>query len=116
MKDNYGDVGKTYTAPWGLLDQERNPLIGASARTATPTTSMTKVPSTVKTTVATTIQTTVQTTVTTPSPEPTTLQTTVQTAAPTALPTAAPTKSPGFEAVLAGAGLLIALAWSVRKE
>jgi hypothetical protein len=116
MKDNYDNVGKTYTAPWGLLDQERNPLIGASTRTATPTTSATKVPTSVKTTVATTMQTTVQTTVATPAPEPTTLQTTVQTAAPTALPTTAPTKSPGFEAVLAGAGLFIALAWSVRKE
>ena len=116
MKDNYGDVGKTYTAPWGLLDQERNPLIGANVRTVTPTTTATTVPTTVKTTVATTVQTPVQTTETTPTPEPTTLQTLVQTLPPTALPTAAPTKSPGFEAVLAGAGLLIALAWSVRKE
>ncbi|MFA5269773.1 MAG: DUF3821 domain-containing protein [Methanoregula sp.] len=112
MKDNYGDVGKTYTAPWGLLDQERNPIIGAYTRTASPTTSATTVPTTVKTTVATTIQTTV----TTPTPEPTTVQTTAPTTPPTAVPTTAPTKSPGFEAVLAGAGLLIALAWSVRKE
>jgi len=61
MKDNYGDVGKTYTSSWGLLDQERNPLIGVNTRTATPTTAATSKPTTIKTTVPTTIQTTVTT-------------------------------------------------------
>ena len=112
MKDNYGDVGKTYTSSWGLLDQERNPLIGVNTRTATPTTAATSKPTTIKTTVPTTIQTTV----TTPPTVITTLPTTLPTTAPTAVPTAAKTKSPGFESVLAGAALLIALAWSVRKD
>jgi hypothetical protein len=113
MMDNYGNVGKTYTASSSLLDQERNPLIGTYhtytvTRTATPTT----VPTTVKTTVATTVPTTVITT----TAAPTTIATATPTAPPTALPTAAATKSPGFESVLAGAALLLALAWSVRKE
>jgi hypothetical protein len=112
MKDNYGDVGKTYTSPSGLLDQERNPLIGANTRTATPTTVATSKPTTVKTTVPTTVQTTV----TTPPTVITTAPTAPPTTAPTALPTAATTKSPGFGSVLAGASLLIALAWFVRKE
>ena len=112
MKDNYGDVGKTYTSSWGLLDQERNPLIGVNTRTATPTTAATSKPTTIKTTVPTTAQTTV----TTPPTVITTLPTTLPTTAPTAVPTAAKTKSPGFESVLAGAALLIAPAWSVRKD
>ena len=48
MKDNYGDAGKTYTAYSSLLDQERNPLIGAYTRTATTTVLVTPVPTTVK--------------------------------------------------------------------
>jgi hypothetical protein len=112
MKDNYGDVGKTYTQSWGLLDQERNPLIGVYTRTAAPTTVTTKVPTTVKTAAPTTVLTTVAT----PVAELTTPPTATPTALPTVLPTATKTKSPGFEAVLAGAALLIALAWSVRKE
>jgi hypothetical protein len=116
MKDNYGDVGKTYTASWGLLDQERNPLIGVNTRTATPTTSKTAVPTTVKTSVATTVPSTVPTTVVTTTAAPTAIATAPPTAPPTAIPAATKTKSPGFEPVLAGAALLIALAWSVRKE
>jgi len=114
MKDNYGETGKTYTASWGLLDQEKNPLIGTNTRTASTTTAATSAPTTVKTTVPATVLTTVTT------PAATTVLTTVATAppteAPTAVPTAKQTKSPGFEPVLAGAALLIALAWSVRKE
>jgi hypothetical protein len=116
MKDNYGDVGKTYTAPWGLLDQEQNPLISANTRTATPTTSRTPVPTTVKTAAATTIPTTVPTTVVTTTAAPATIATAAPTAPPTAIPAATTAKSPGFEPVLAGAALLVALAWSVRKE
>jgi hypothetical protein len=113
MKDNYGDVGKTYTASSSLLDQERNPLIGTYhtytvTRTATPT----PVPTTVKTPVPTTVPTTVMTT----TAAPTTIATATLTTPPTDIPTAAATKSPGFESVLAGAALFIALAWSVRKE
>lgn len=115
MKDNYDQTGKTYTAAWGLLDQERNPLIGSSTRTAATTTVATSVPTTVKTTVPTTTVTPV-TTLTTETATPATTLATVP-AATTAVPaTAVPTKSPGFAPVLAGAALLIALAWSVRKE
>jgi hypothetical protein len=112
MKDNYPEIGKTITAGSGLLDQERNPLIGVYTQTAAPTTFTTKVP----TTVPTTLPTTVPTTVTTPTTVITIPPTASPTAIPTALPTATKTKSPGFEAVLAGAALLIAVVWSVRKE
>jgi hypothetical protein len=108
MKDNYPESGKTYTAGWGMLDQDTNPLISVNTHTTTPTTEVTSTPTTVKTMVATTMPTTV----TTPFVEATTLLPT-----PSVVPaTATQTKSPGFEAVLAGAALLIALAWSVRKE
>jgi Domain of unknown function (DUF3821) len=116
MKDNYGQSGKTYTNSWGLLDQERNPLIGVNTRTAFPTT----VATSPRTTAKTPVPTTVKTPVITPTPEPTTLPTTLLTTVPAAPPTtqpvAAATKSPGFEGVLAGAALLLALAWSMRKE
>jgi len=112
MKDNYGYSGKTYTGTAGLLDQEQNPLISANTGTTVPTAAVTSVPTSVPTTVATTVQTTVTTpatTLTTPPAVPPTLP-------PTVPVTAAPTKSVGFEPVLAGAALLLALAWSVRKE
>jgi len=112
MKDNYGYSGKTYTGTAGLLDQERNPLIGVYTHTAAPTTVTTKVPTTVKTATPTTVQTTI----TTPPTVITIPPTAPPTAQPTALPAATKTKSPGFEAVLAGAALLLALAWIVRKE
>jgi hypothetical protein len=112
MKDNYPEIGKTYTPGSGILDQERNPLIDVNTRTATPTTVVTSVPTTVKTTVVTTVPTPV----TTPPAELTTLPTAPPTASPTAVPTPIKTKSPGFEFILAGTALLLALAWSVRKE
>lgn len=108
MKDNYPVSGKTYTPDWGILDQDTNPLISVNTHTTTPTTIVTSAPTTVKTTVATPVPTTVTTPaveVTTPLPTP-----------PVIPATATQTKSPGFEPVLAGAALLIALAWSVRKE
>jgi hypothetical protein len=112
MKDNYPVRGKTYTAPSGLLDQERNPLISVSTRTTAKTTVATSAPTTVKTTVVTTVPTTV----TTPPTELTTLSTSPPTAFPTSLATATKTKSPGFEVVLAGCALLLALVWSIRKD
>ncbi|RPI39125.1 MAG: DUF3821 domain-containing protein [Methanoregulaceae archaeon] len=111
MKDNYDVVGKTYTDASSLLDQERNPLIGLSTTTTTRTIVTTSAPTTVKTTGATTVPTTIATLTTEPTPFPT-----APPASPTALPTAAQTQSPGFGSLLAGAALLLALAWSVRKE
>ena len=111
MKDNYNVPGKTYTESSGLLDQERNPLIGVYTTTPKPTTAATIAPTTVKTTVVTTLQTPVATPTAEPTPVPT-----APPASLTVPSTAAPTKSPGFEPALAGAALLIALAWSVRKE
>jgi hypothetical protein len=104
MKDNYAYSGKTYTDSSGLVDQERNPLISVSTRTTFPTTVATTVPATVKTTVPTTVTT------------PATVVTTLLATPPAVPATATPTKSPGFEAVFAGAALLLVLAWSVRKE
>lgn len=112
MKDNYDMPGKTYTPQSSLLDQERNPLIGVSTRTAAPTTVGTSPPTTVRTTVATPIPTTVTTppaVLTTPPAEP-------PAAPPTAAPTPARTRSPGFEAILAAGALLLALAGSCRKD
>jgi hypothetical protein len=108
MKDNYPVSGKTYTPDWGILDQDTNPLISVNTHTTTPTTVTTRVPTTVKTPVATTVPATV----TTPVVEITTILPT-----PSAVTvTPKPTKTPGFESVLAAASLLIALAWSVRKD
>ena len=112
MKDNYPEIGKTYTPGSGILDQEQNPLIDVNTRTVTPTTLVTSVPTTVKTTVVTTVPTPV----TTSPAEMTTLPTAPPTASPTAVPTPMTTKSPGFESILAGTALLLALAWSARKE
>jgi hypothetical protein len=107
MKDNYAESGKTYTSGAGILDQEMNPLIGFNTLTPVPTTAVTSAPTTVMTTVATTIPPTVTTAAT--------VITTSPTIPPTVPATAAPTKSPGFEFVLAGSALLLALAWTVRK-
>jgi hypothetical protein len=104
MKDNYGYVGRTYTNPAGLRDQGANPLITARTSTYAPTTVATREPTTAKTLVTTTV-TTAATVVTTPP-----------TAPPTIPVTPTKTKSPGFEFLPAGAALLLALAWSVRKE
>ena len=41
MKDNYPVSGKTYTPGSGMLDQERNPIIGVNTRTVTRTTAAT---------------------------------------------------------------------------
>jgi hypothetical protein len=111
MKDNYEVSGKTYTESASLLDQERNPLISVSAATTTRTTVATSAPTTVKTTVPPTLPATVTTLTAEPTPLPT-----APPASPTAMATAAQTKSPGFESILAGAALLLALVWSVRKE
>jgi hypothetical protein len=108
MKDNYPVSGKTYTPGSGILDQERNPIIDVNARTATQTTVATSAPTVVKTMPPTTVQTALTT--------PATLQTTLSAVPPTVSLTATPTKSPGFESIVAGAGLLLALAWFVRKE
>lgn len=110
MKDNYPESGKTYTPSWGLLDQERNPLIVSGTKTATPTTAATSAPTPTKTTVP---PTTILTTVATPTTEATTIMTTTQ--APVATPPVTK-KSPGFEAGFACAGLIIALVLSVRKD
>jgi hypothetical protein len=116
MKDNYGYSGKTYTDNWRLLDQENNPLIGSSTHTPSPTRTATSVATTIKTTLPTTVPTTIPTTVITTTAAPTTIATAIPTVPPTAVPTTTATKSPGFEGVLAGAALLLALAGSVRKE
>lgn len=109
MKDNYPESGKTYTPSWGLLDQERNPLIVSGTKTATPTTAATSAPTTTKTTAP---PTTILTTVATPTTVPTTVMTTTQ--APVAAPPVT-TKTPGFESALACFGLIIALTGYVRK-
>ncbi len=113
MKDNYPVSGKTYTPFTGILDEDRNLAIDVNARTVTPTAVATRAPTTVKTSVPATVPTTV---ITTTAP-PTTLASMTPTAPLTTLMSSpTQTKSPGFEAVLAGAALLLALAWSVRKE
>ncbi|MGB9175725.1 MAG: DUF3821 domain-containing protein, partial [Methanoregula sp.] len=112
MNDNYDVSGKTVSDSVGMVIQESNPLIVLNTHTTVPTTVATRLPTTAKATVTTTVQTTV----TTPATELTTPPTASPTAPPTTLPTATQTKSPGFGSVLAGAALLLALAWSVRKE
>jgi hypothetical protein len=109
MKDNYDYSGKTYTNPSGLLDQERNPLIGVNTRTATPAIKATTAVLTTLSTVKTTGASPVPTSMTTPPTAP-------PTSSPTVLATAVKTKSPGFETVPAAVALFIALAWSLRKD
>jgi Domain of unknown function (DUF3821) len=114
MKDNYEMPGRTYTPSSGILNQEQNPLIvSGGGQTTAATTVATSAPTTVATTVATTVPTTVTT-------APTTIPATVLTSLPatpgTVPPTATTAKSPGFEAVLAGAALLLGLAWIARKD
>ncbi len=113
MNDNYDVIGKTITGNAGMLAKESNPVIVYNTRTPAPTTVVTTVPTTVKTSVTTPVPPSV---ITTTAP-PTTLASMTPTAPLTTLmfsPTQ--TKSPGFEAVLAGAALLLALVWCVRKE
>lgn len=112
MNDNYGALGKTISSNAGMLLQDNNPLISVNTRTTAPTTVATSAPTTVKTTLPTTVQTTVTTPVTILATPPTA----PPTAPLTAPPTATQTKSPGFESTLAGAALLLVLAWTVRKE
>jgi hypothetical protein len=112
MNDNYDVSGKTVSDSVGMVSQESNPLIVLNTHTTVPTTVATRLPTTAKATVTTTVQTTV----TTPATELTTPPMASPTAPPTTLPTATQTKSPGFGSVLAGAALLLALVWSVRKE
>jgi hypothetical protein len=113
MNDNYGALGKTVSSNAGMLLQESNPLISVNTRTTAPTTVATSAPTTVKATATTTVPTTV---ITTTAP-PTTLASMTPTAPLTTLMSSpTQTKSPGFEAVLAGAALLLALVWCVRKE
>ena len=97
MNDNYDVIGKTVSKKITLLNQGVNPLI-----TKTVTTQTTKT-STLATPQATT-QTVVSTTVPTPSP--------------TKPPTPAPsqTKAAGFEAIVAGAAIIIGLVLSLKKE
>lgn len=114
MKDNYAMPGRTYTPSSGILNQEQNPLIvSGGGRTTTATTASTSAPATVATTVATTVPATVTT-------APATLHTT-EPATPAATPATVPAtatraKSPGFEAVLAGAALLLGFARAARKD
>jgi hypothetical protein len=116
MKDNYKVVGRTVSANAGMLYQEVNPLIYMNTRT----TAATPVPTSAVTTVppATTVVTTVPATVTTPATVVTTAPATATpTAPPATVATATTAKSPGFAFMPAGAALLLmALAWSVRKE
>lgn len=112
MKDNYPVSGKTYTPDWGLLDQERNPLIVTSVSTTVPTTEATGVPATARTVTATTVQavaTTPPAAVTTPGAVPSIIS-------PAPPVPSSPTRSPGFTIMPAGAALLLALVWFVRKK
>jgi hypothetical protein len=113
MKDNYGVSGKTISSQFSLLNQGVNPLIRTytTAGTILPTTRVTTAVPTVVTTPPTTVATQPPTVVTTilitPPPQ------TATSVPPTPVPTK---KSPGFEALLAGAALLIGLAACGKRE
>jgi hypothetical protein len=115
MKDNYPVLGKTISSNAGMLSQESNPLIVVNTRTTSPTPVATTVTTTVKTTAATPVVTATQFPVTIPTADQTTLII-PPTDVPVVLPTTPPTQSPGFGPALAGGALILALAWSVRKE
>jgi hypothetical protein len=112
MMDNYGETGKTISSQFTLLNQGINPLIRVYTTPATvlPTTRITTaVPTQAAVTPQPTVTTQVPTVVTTIPATPVPVIT-------TSASTPAPTRTPGFEALVAGAALLIGLAICGKKE
>jgi hypothetical protein len=112
MMDNYGETGKTISSQFSLLNQGVNPLIRVYTTPAT-------VLLTTRVTTAGPTQTTVTTQPTVTTQTPTVVKTIPATPVPiitTSAPTPPPTRTPGFEALVAGAGLLIGLAICRKKE
>jgi hypothetical protein len=119
MKDNYGVTGKTVSRQVTALNQDRNPLIGVSTKTITPTTQVTIIPSvslTVRSTLVppvTPSETTPLTTTpapifnATPSTSSVTLPETSQTT---------PTKASGFGMALSFGAMMSVLIISHRKK
>lgn len=105
MKDRYGVAGKTISSQVGLLDQDQNPLYNPTTLTTNPTT--------LPTTVPTTISTTVPQTTLIPSTPATTITTVVP---PVTTPAPTQTQAPGFEGILAGAGIISGLVLYLRKK
>ena len=114
MKDNYGITGKTISSQFSLLNQGVNPLIRVytSATTALPATRVPTVVPTVTTSKPITATATQPPTVVTTVPV-TSSPVTTTTVPPTPVPTK---KAPGFEALFAGAALLIALVACRERE
>jgi hypothetical protein len=110
MNDRYGAAGKTTSREISLLDQDQNPLYNPTTLTTNPTTLPTIVPTTQPTTSQTVQVTTIPSTV---PPIPTVTITTAPSQIPSPTPTQ--TRSPGFEGVMAGAAIIIALVLSLRK-
>lgn len=117
MKDNYNQAGKAVSQRISLLNQDQNPLIGK--KYTNPTT----VPVTTQSMVTTptiTVTTVSPSALTTPATA-TILETTLQ---PTPLPSPTgtpasppiPTKSPGFEGILCGAAIILALLQYCNKK
>ena len=111
MNDRYGAAGKTMSRQISLLDQDQNPLYNPTTLTTNPTTLPTTVPTTQPT-----VSQTVRVVTTIPTTVPPTATVTI-TAAPSQIrsPTPTQTRSPGFEGVLAGAAIIIALVLSLRR-
>lgn len=123
MKDKYGVTGKTISRTVSLLNQDQNPLIGGNVptmnptQTIVPTSQPTNTPTKKVTTISTPMPTTSQNTplptltappvITSPIPE---------IAATQQLPIPTKTKSPGFESILAGFALLVALVICTKNE
>ena len=107
MKDNYGQTGKTISSQFSLLNQGANPSMPTYQTTAVTTIQTPVVTTSLPTAAITTQPTTVATVVTTTPVPPT---------ATTLPPAPIPTKAPGFEALLAGAALLVGLAACGKKE
>jgi len=112
MNDNYDVAGKTTSSKTSLLNQDQNPLISANLPTTNPTIQMTITPTTKSTTATPSTQitqppTTVTTVTTIPFPTTAPLPST---------PAPFPTKAAGFEAILAGAAIIMGLVLSLKKE
>ena len=112
MNDNYDVAGKTTSSKTSLLNQDQNPLISANLPTTNPTIQMTITPTTKSTTATPSTQitqppTTVTTVTTIPFPTTAPLLST---------PAPFPTKAAGFEAILAGAAIIMGLVLSLKKE
>jgi hypothetical protein len=116
MNDNYNVAGKTISSKTSLLNQDQNPLISAHVPTTNPTIQMTISPTTKSTTAIPSTPTTQKTIQMTTTPKTMATIPVTTTAPLPSTPSTSQTKAAGFEAILAGAAIIMGLVLSLKKE